>query len=202
VAPAGVQGRPPGLHDPPLGAPLDRPGDEVHRRGPDEARHEPVRRGLEDLLGGPALLDDPALHDRDAVRQRHGLGLVVGHVHRRGLQGPLQPLQLDPHQDAELGVQVGQRLVEQEDRGAAHDRPAHGHPLPLPAGQGLGLAFQVRVDAQRLRRVDHAPLDLVLREAAQAQCSYQLRKSKQQVKGDATETEVSTRGRPGVGAPG
>jgi hypothetical protein len=42
----------------------------------------------------------------------------------------------------------------------------------------------------------------LVREAAQAQCSYQLRKSKQQVKGDATETEVSTRGRPPVGPPG
>jgi DNA-binding MarR family transcriptional regulator len=42
----------------------------------------------------------------------------------------------------------------------------------------------------------------LVREAAQAQCSYQLRKSKQQVKGDVTETEVSTRGRPPVGPPG
>ena len=42
----------------------------------------------------------------------------------------------------------------------------------------------------------------LVREAAQAQCSYQLRKSKRQVKGDATEAKVSTRGRPGVGPPG
>jgi hypothetical protein len=42
----------------------------------------------------------------------------------------------------------------------------------------------------------------LVREAAAAQCSYQLRKSKQQVKGDATETEVSTRGGPRVGPPG
>jgi hypothetical protein len=42
----------------------------------------------------------------------------------------------------------------------------------------------------------------LVREAAQTQFSYQLRKSKQQVKGDATQTEVSTRGRPRVGPPG
>ena len=42
----------------------------------------------------------------------------------------------------------------------------------------------------------------LVREAAEAECSYQQRKRKQQVKGDATETEVSTRGRPGVGPPG
>jgi len=42
----------------------------------------------------------------------------------------------------------------------------------------------------------------LVREAAEAQCSYQQRKSKQQVKVDATETKVSTRGRPGVGPPG
>jgi DNA-binding MarR family transcriptional regulator len=42
----------------------------------------------------------------------------------------------------------------------------------------------------------------LVREAAQAQCSYQMRKSKQQVKGDATEAKISTRGRPRVGPPG
>lgn len=42
----------------------------------------------------------------------------------------------------------------------------------------------------------------LVREAAQAQCSYQLRKDKQRVRSDATEVEVSTRGRPRVGSPG
>lgn len=42
----------------------------------------------------------------------------------------------------------------------------------------------------------------LVREAAHTECSYQSRKSKQQVKGDATETEVATRGGPRVGAPG
>jgi len=42
----------------------------------------------------------------------------------------------------------------------------------------------------------------LVREAGRTQCSYQLRKSKQQVRGDATEAKVSTRGRPRVGRTG
>ena len=48
----------------------------------------------------------------------------------------------------------------------------------------------------------HLKQRCLVREAAQTHCSYQLRKSKRQVKGDATKAEVSTRGRPQVGPPG
>ena len=67
------------------------------------------------------------------------------------------------HLDAQLGVQVGQRLVHQERPGLADDGPAHGDPLPLAAGQLAGLAVQQRLQLQGPRRVGHPPPDLVLR---------------------------------------
>jgi DNA-binding MarR family transcriptional regulator len=41
----------------------------------------------------------------------------------------------------------------------------------------------------------------LVREAGQSDCQYQRRKTRRQVRSDATRTEVSTRGRPGVGPP-
>lgn len=42
----------------------------------------------------------------------------------------------------------------------------------------------------------------LVREAGRSDCQYQRRKKKQQVRNDATRTQVPTRGRPGVGPPG
>jgi DNA-binding MarR family transcriptional regulator len=42
----------------------------------------------------------------------------------------------------------------------------------------------------------------LVREAGQPECQYQRRKTKQQVRNDATRTQISTRSRPGVGPPG
>ena len=45
--------------------------------------------------------------------------------------------------NAELGVQVGKRLVEEEHLGVADDGPAHGHALALTAGQLRRLFVQL-----------------------------------------------------------
>jgi hypothetical protein len=47
----------------------------------------------------------------------------------------VQLADLGAHLHAHLGVQVGQRLVEQERLGLAHDGAAHRHALALAAGQ-------------------------------------------------------------------
>ena len=83
---------------------------------------------------------------------RHGLDLVVGDVDHRRAQLLVQPRQLDAHVHAQRGVQVGQRLVEQEDLGLAHDGAADGHALALAARQFLRVAAQQLGDAQDLGR--------------------------------------------------
>ena len=80
--------------------------------------------------------------------QCHGLCLVVGHVDERGVDPLAQLDDLRPHLVAQLGVQVGERLVHQQDLGLPHDGPANGHPLALAAGEGLGLAVQILRDAR------------------------------------------------------
>jgi hypothetical protein len=81
---------------------------------------------------------------------------------------------MNPHRDAQLGVEVGQRLVHQERLRLADDGPAHRDPLPLPAGQGGRLAPQVRFQAQHPGGVVDPALDLVLRRLAQLQAERQV----------------------------
>ena len=69
----------------------------------------------------------------DAMAHRHRFDLVVGHVQGGGPQAPLQGHDLGAGPCAQLGVQVAQRLIHQEDRGLAGDRPAQGYPLFLTA---------------------------------------------------------------------
>ena len=124
---------------------------EVHRGRTHEAGHEHVGGPVVDGLRLVELLQASAVHHGDARGQRHGLDLVVGDVDGRFGDALVQLLDLDPHVDAELGVEVRERLVEQEQRGIAHQRPAHRHALPLPARQLAGLAPEEGFDLQQRR---------------------------------------------------
>jgi hypothetical protein len=93
------------------------------------------------------------LHHDDVPGEGHGLDLVVGHVDRGRAQAPVQLGDLRAHLNAELRVEVGQGLVEQEDRGLAHDRAPHGDPLALAAGQLLRLAIEELLEPEDPRRL-------------------------------------------------
>ena len=69
--------------------------------------------------------------------------------------------QLAAHRHAQLGVQIGKRLVEQEDRRVPHDRAPQRDPLLLPARQRLWLARQLLRDAEDRRHVANAAVNLV-----------------------------------------
>ena len=143
--------------------------EEIHDRHPNEARNEEIHGLPIDLLRGPDLIHETVLHDDDAVSQRHGLGLVMGHVHKGGVNALAQLDDLSPHLITKLRVQIRQRLVHQEDLGITHHRAANGHPLPLASGKGLGLAFQVLGNVQDLSDLIHLLINHVLRDLLQLQ---------------------------------
>ena len=94
-------------------------------------------------MRGPDLLHHALAQDRDPVAERHRLGLVMGDVDRGDAQAALQPSDLGAHLAAELGIQVRQRLIEEERIRLSDDRAAHRDTLPLPAGEVGRLTFQV-----------------------------------------------------------
>ena len=124
---------------------------------------------VKDLLGSADLLDDAVLHDDDAVAQGHGLGLVVGDVDEGAVDALTQLQDLGAHLVAQLGVQVGEGLVHQQDLGLPNDGATDGHALALAAGQSLGLAAQVFGDTQGLRRLVDPAVNLLLGHLAELQ---------------------------------
>ena len=58
-------------------------------------------------------------------------------------------LDLGAHVDAQLGIEVAERLVEQEEQGIAHQRAAHRDALALAARELRRLALEQPVDLQQ-----------------------------------------------------
>ncbi len=109
------------------------PVQQVHRRRPDEARHEHVRGPVVDLQRRSDLFDVARLHDDDLVGHGHRLDLVVGDVDRGGREPLVQFADFGAHLHPQLGIEVRQGFVEQEHRRVAHDGAAHRDALPLAA---------------------------------------------------------------------
>jgi hypothetical protein len=132
-------------------------GQQVHRRGSDESGgKERGRAGIE-FVGRRELFDAAGIEQHDFVGHGHGFDLVVGDVDHGDAQALLQRADLAPHLVAQLGVQVGKRLVHQADRGLADDGPAQCDPLALPPGQLGRLALQQPLQAQQLHRPVQPP---------------------------------------------
>ena len=148
-------------------AALDGRLDEVHRRRADEAADEEVHGPLVELLRRSDLLDLAFPHDRDAIAHRHRLDLVVRDVDRRHAELVLEARDLCAHVDAELRVEVRERLVHQVRLRLAHDRAAHRHPLALAARERARLAVEERLETEDVRGLAHALVDLVLRRLSQ-----------------------------------
>ena len=104
-----------------------------HRRRADEVGDEHVGRPVVDLRRRGELLQEAAAHDGDPRRHGHRLELVVRDVDHRLADRAVQLDQLGAHVGAQLGVEVGQRLVEQED--AAARAPARGRARRAAAGR-------------------------------------------------------------------
>ncbi len=92
------------------------------------------------------MLNGAVVHDRDAIRHRQRLTLVVRHVDERDADLALDALEFDLHGLAQLEVQRAERLAEQQRPRAVDQRAGHRDPLllatrqfprpaPLPTGE-------------------------------------------------------------------
>src|SRR5262249_32100333 len=96
----------------------------------------------------PDLDDATFIHHRDLVGERKRLALVVGDVDGREIEVALQPLELRAHAVAQLGVEVGERLVQHRDARAPH--PGGREPAPAAAaGVASGTACKTRMTLSR-----------------------------------------------------
>ena len=144
-------------------------GDQVHRRRADETGDENARRPGIHLERRADLLRAAGVHDDHAVREGHGLDLVVRDEEAGGAQPAVQRLQLGAHLYAQLRVEVGERLVEEEHGGLADDGASHRHALALSAGELARLSLQIGLELEDPGRARDASVDVAFRQAADAQ---------------------------------
>ena len=130
---------------------------QVHQ--PHEIGHHAVGGMRIDLERRAVLLQPPAAHDRDVIGERERLGLVVGDVDEGDAGAALQLLELGAHALAQLGIEIGQRLVEQQDRRLDHQRARERDALLLAAGELVGIAALEPGEIDQRQRL----LDLLLR---------------------------------------
>ena len=110
----------------------------------DEAGDELRARPVVDFLRRAGLLDLAEVHHRDQVGRGHRFRLVVGDVDRRVAERIVQTAHLEAHLLAQIGVEIGQRLVEQQRLRLDDQRAGERDALLLAAGQLAGIALRQR----------------------------------------------------------
>ncbi len=150
------------------------PAQKVHSRTADESRHEQVGGPLVNLHRCVNLLNFTAVEHDDPLPQRHRFDLIVGHVDHGRAQTAVQLRDLGAHRQPQLRIEIGQRLIEQENLRITHQRAPECDALALPARELPGPALQQVRQTQHLRGFPHAALDLGARLAPQLQAEAQV----------------------------
>ncbi len=104
-------------------------------------------------------------HHHDAVGERERLVLVVGHVDRGGTQHIVDAPDLGAHLQAQLGVEVRQRLVHQHQWRFDDDRAGDRDALLLAARQLPGRLVGLLAETHEGQRLVHPAVDLGTRAA-------------------------------------
>ena len=127
-----------------------------------------------ELLGCADLLDRAVLDHCHALSERHRLDLVVGHVDSRDAQPFVQVGELGAHRDAQLRVEVRERLVHEVGRGLADDGAPHGDALALAARQLTWLTVEILGEPEHGRCGLHSLSQLRLGGTADLQCETEV----------------------------
>ena len=101
----------------------------------DEVGDEAVGGTVVEVVGAVPLLDAALVHHADLVGHGEGLVLVVRHQHRGGAARLDDVAHLERQALAQVDVEVGERLVEQQQLGARRERARERHALLLAAGE-------------------------------------------------------------------
>ena len=118
---------------------------------PEEAGDERRARAAKDLARRADGLDAAAVHHHYRFGKRERLSLVVGHIDGGEAETVLQHLELQPHLVAQLRIEIGQRLVEQDKPWLVHQRASERNALLLSAAQFRAPACRGQPTARRFR---------------------------------------------------
>ena len=116
--------------------------------------------------GGVILLQNAVVDQADLGGQGHGLHLVMGDVDEGGAGLQVQALQFVAHLQAELGIQVAQRLIHEQHQGFGGQGTGDGHALLLTAGQLRRIPIHEHANLHDPGHPAHGQVDLLPGELA------------------------------------
>src|SRR5438552_1571147 len=136
-----------------------RTREEIHRWRAKKTRHEKIGGPLVNRQRIGHLLQEALLQDGDAPAQTHRLDLIVRDMNHGGAEPGVQTAHLHAHLHAQWSIEMGERLVEQEELWPSDYGSPHRHTLALAAGERAGDSAEAGREAEELRRVPHPSFD-------------------------------------------
>ena len=101
-------------------------------------------------MGKINLVDNAILHHDDEVRNGHSLFLIVSNKDGGDPCLPLDAAQFLAGLQTQTGIQIGKRLVQQQDARHLHQRTGNGHTLLLTARKLAGFAIHQALQLHQL----------------------------------------------------
>ena len=126
-------------------------------------------RAAINLLRPADLFEAPLLHQADAVGQRQRLLLIMRDEHRGDPGLALQLRDHLAHLQAQLRVEIRQRLVHEEEARPDHHRAGQRDALALAAGEFRRAALRESLQSHALERLSDAFAHIRLADVARAQ---------------------------------
>ena len=117
-------------------------GQEVHLWRANEARNKAVCRVVVQLQRFTHLRHTAGIQHHDFVGEGHRFHLIVGDVNHRAAKTLVQTGDFNAHLDAQGGIQVRKRFIEQEHARFGHQRTANRHTLTLTTGKRFWFTLQ------------------------------------------------------------
>ena len=129
---------------------------------PRKRRYEEIAGLVIDGLGLSDLMHETVLHHDDEVGNAHGLFLVVRDENGGDAGFALNAADLLPGLEAQPGIEVAQRFIQQQHPGRLDQGAGDGDALLLPAGELRGPAVEQHVDLHQAGRLFGAPAHFLL----------------------------------------
>ena len=126
--------------------------------------------------GGAICCDDTILHDDDAIGKRQRFVLIVRHVDGRAVELAVDAADLGTRLDAQLGVEIGQRLVHQDQRRLDDNRPRDRDALLLATGKLTGQLVLLPSELDHLHGPPHPRRDVGSGHAPHPQAEVDVRR--------------------------
>jgi len=115
-----------------------------------------------DLLRIADLDDAAGAHDRNLIRERQSLHPVVGDVDSRDLEFREKAAQFLAGGFPQLGIEIAEGLIEQNDLGLGHERARQGHALLLAAAEVGGRPLFKAFELHELKHLRYPASDFLL----------------------------------------